>query len=247
MSLLFLALAVLAVLMGAVSLFRPQFGLFFADAARRTPSHGIRFWLLPAMLFWGAFRLLHTADIHALELVVIFALVAFASKFCRRSLFLPALRRKRSLSAHSVIGFALGLAFHPFLRGNMDLIVQEYKWKFLVVLVPAFFLALLYDLLAGRFFALLHHLLGESLGSVLQHTVFSFLSRLLGALGDSVLILAGMLVAVMLAFVLFDGSFAPHQLLPPLLMLYCCLMMSDIITRILEGELHELHEPHHAG
>ncbi|MDR2696402.1 MAG: hypothetical protein LBC79_08505, partial [Deltaproteobacteria bacterium] len=136
MSILFAAFAGIAVLMGAVSLFRPHVGLFFVDAARRTPGNGVRFWLLAAMLFWGAFRLCNLAGIHALELVVIFALAVLASKFCRHSLFLPALRKKRSLSAHSVIGLALGLAFHPYLRGNMEHIVQEYKWKFLVVLVP---------------------------------------------------------------------------------------------------------------
>jgi len=241
MAIVFLALTGLSVCMGVLSVFQPRFGLFFVGDARRTPGNGVRFWLLPAMLFWGCFRLLHSADIHALELVVIFALVVCASKFCRHSFLLPALRKKRALSAHSVVGFALGLAFHPYLRGNMDLIVQEYKWKFLVVLIPAFSLALLYDLLAGRFFALLRRLLGERLGAVLQDKVFSFLSRLLGALGDSVLILAGMLVAVMLAFVFLDGRFTPRELMPPLLMLYCCLMMSDIITRILEGELHARH------
>jgi hypothetical protein len=237
MSMLLLALSGLSALMGAVSFFRPGIGLFFVDPARRTPGNGVRFWLLLAMLFWGSFRLFHITDIHAIELIVIFALAVFASKFCRRSLVLPALRRKRSLSAHSVVGFALGLAFHPFLQGNMVRIVQQYEWKFLVVLVPAFLLALLYDLLAGKFFGFLNRLIGDSLGEALNKKVFGFLSRLLGAVGDSVLILSGMLVSVMLASVVFAGSFAPHQLLPPLLMLYCCLMMSDIITRILEGEL----------
>jgi hypothetical protein len=193
------------------------------------------------MAFWGAFRLSHTSDIHALELVVLFALAVLASEFCRRSLLLPALRKKRSLSAHSVIGFALGLAFQPFLRGNIDHIVQEYKWKFIVVLLPAFFLALLYDLLAGKFFGFLKRLLGAPLSEALQNTVFRFLSRLLGALGDSVLILAGMLVSIILFAVLSSGSLAPYQVLPPLLMLYCCLLMSDIITRTLEGELHKQH------
>ena len=239
MSILLPALSILAALMGAVSFFRPDLGLFFVDPARRTPGNGIRFWLLLAMVFWGAFRLLHISDIHAIELVVIFTLAVFASKFCRRSLILPALRRKRSLSAHSVVGFALGLAFHPYLQGNMDRIVQEYKWKFIVVLVPAFFLALLYDLLAGKFFGFLNRLIGVPFSEALERTVFGFLGRLLGAIGDSVLILAGMLISIMLASVFFAGRFAPHQLLPPMLMLYCCLMMSDIITRILEGELHD--------
>ena len=238
MSMLLLALSGLSAFMGAVSLFRPRLGLFFAEPARRTPGNGVRFWLLLAVVFWGSFRLFHIADIHAIELVAIFTLAVLASKFCRRSLILPALRRKRSLSAHSVVGFALGLAFHPFLQGNMDRIVQEYKWKFIVVLVPAFLLALLYDLLAGKFFGFLSRLLGAPLCDALEKTVFGFFSRLLGAVGDSVLILAGMLVSIMLASVFFSGNSTPYQLLPPLLMLYCCLMMSDIITRILEGELH---------
>jgi hypothetical protein len=48
-----------------------------------------------------------------------------------------------------------------------------------------------------------------------------------------------MLASIILSSALSDGQFAPYQILPPLLVLYCCLMMSDIIARIIGGELNE--------
>ena len=238
MSTLLLVLSGFSALMGVLSFFRPRYGLFFIDPARRTPGKGVRFWLFIDMLFWGAFRLFYNPNIHVFELSAVFALAVLASDFCRRSLSLPALRKKKSLYAHGVIGCLFGLAMQPFLQGNMDHIVQEYKWKFIVILIPALLLALLYDLLTSKFFGFLSRLFGTLRCDSLKDAVFSSFSQLLGALVNAMLILAGMLVAIVLLTAISDGRFAPY-LLPPLLMLYCCLMMSDIITRILGGEFHK--------
>ena len=234
---LLLALSGLAMLMGVVSIFQPRFSPFFTASARQ--GHGARFWFLLALIFWGSYRLFYDADIHMLELAAIFAMAVLASSFCRRSLFLPALRKEKTLYAYGVIGVAFGFALRPFLHGNMDHIVHEYKWKLIVILIPALFLALLYDVLNRHFAGFLVRLLGASLYEACKRKISASLGQLLGALGNSVLILAGMLASLMLSSALFDRQFAPYQLLPPLLVLYCCLMMSDIIARIIGGELNE--------
>jgi small neutral amino acid transporter SnatA (MarC family) len=163
----------------------------------------------------------------------------FAFGFCRRSLFLPALRKEKTLYAYGVIGIAFGFALRPFLQGNMDHIVHEYKWKLIVILIPALFLALLYDILNRKLSGFLDRLLGTAPYDACKRKISASLGQLLGALGNSVLILAGMLASILLSAALFDRQFAPYQLLPPLLVLYCCLMMSDIIARIIGGELNE--------
>ena len=234
---LLLALSGLAMLMGVVSIFQPRFSPFFTASARQ--GHGARFWFLLALIFWGSYRLFYDADIHMLELAAIFAMAVLASSFCRRSLFLPALRKEKTLYAYGVIGIAFGFALRPFLQGNMDHIVHEYKWKLIVILIPAFCLALLYDVLTRKFSAFLSRLLGATIYDACKSKISASLGQLLGALGNSVLILAGMLASIILSSALSDGQFAPYQILPPLLVLYCCLMMSDIIARIIGGELNE--------
>jgi hypothetical protein len=236
MSTLLLALSGLAMLVGVVSIFQPRFRPFFTLSAH---GLGARFWLLLSLVFWGSYRLFYDADIHALELIAIFTLAVIASRFCRRALLLPALRKEKTLYAYGVIGIAFGFALRPFLQGNMDHIVHEYKWKLIVILIPALFLALLYDVLNRKFSGLLGRLLGTALYDSCRRKISASLGQLLGALGNSVLILAGMLASIILSSALFDRQFAPYELLPPLLMLYCCLMMSDIIARIIGGELHE--------
>ena len=237
MSTLLLLLTGLTMLMGVVSIFQSRYSLFFAASARR--ELGARSWLLLSLIFWGSYRLFYDADIHPLELGAIFALAVIASKFCRRSLLLPALRKEKTLYAYGVIGVAFGFALRPFLQGNMDYIVHEYKWKLIVILIPAFCLALLYDVLNRNFAGFLGRLLGASLYDACKSKISASLGQLLGALGNSVLILAGMLASVIFSSALFDRQFAPYQLLPPLLVLYCCLMMSDVIARIIGGELNE--------
>ncbi|MDR2695960.1 MAG: hypothetical protein LBC79_06235 [Deltaproteobacteria bacterium] len=236
MSALLVTLAGLSMLMGVVSLVQPRFHVFFTASTRQGRRNGgARFWFSLSVVFWGAFRLFYDAGIHALELAAMFALAVYTSGFCRQSLFLPALRKKKSLYAYGVIGFASGFVLRPFLQGNLDAIAHEYKWKLIVILLPAFFLALLYDVFNHKMSGFLGGLLGVALYDSWKNVVSDAFGQLLGALGNTVLILAGMLVSIVFASALFD-RLAPYQLLPPLLMLYCCLMMSDIILRIIGGE-----------
>jgi hypothetical protein len=188
------------------------------------------------MIFWVSFRLFYTADIHMIELVAIFVLVMLTSKFFRQSLILPALRKSKSIYAHGVIGLLFGSVLYPFLTSNMDSVVREYKWKFIVILIPVFLIALLYNVMTGKFFDLLSHLLGTSLCDSLKSKTFDAISHMLSAIVNTVLILAGIILSAILFSAISERGIDFYKLLPPFFILYCCLVMSDIIMRIIEGK-----------